>query len=94
MNSHQHTTAGRRLIPSSAFKARLGGISEMSRWRYEKARIGPAPIKLNGRNFYVEDEVDAYLNQLATSRQHTPDDKSADAADDENLCLAERTAAQ
>lgn len=46
----------------------MGGMSEMTRWRHEKAGIGPAPIKLNGRNLYFEDEVGNYLEELAASR--------------------------
>lgn len=94
MNPIQHpiATAGRRLMPSSEYKRVLGGISEMSRWRHEKANIGPKPVKLNGRNFYFEDEVQAYLDHLAANRQPIPDEQSADMVDDENL--AERTAAQ
>lgn len=43
-------------------------MSETSRWREEKAGIGPKPVKVNGRNFYFEDEADAYLDQLAVGR--------------------------
>ena len=97
MNSPQHPTAsptaGRRLMPSNEFKRVLGGMSEMTRWRHEKARIGPIPIKVGGRNFYFQDEVLAYLDHLAATRQQIPDEQSADPADDENLCLAERIAA-
>jgi hypothetical protein len=66
----------------------------MTRWRHEKAGIGPAPIKLGGRNFYFEDEVLTFLDHLAATRQQISDEQSADPADDEKLCLAERTAAQ
>ncbi|MFW6028570.1 MAG: helix-turn-helix transcriptional regulator [bacterium] len=81
MNSfHQSTsTAGRRLIASAEHRRRMGGISEMTRWRHEKARIGPEPIKLNGRNYYFEDETEAYLEELAASRHRDGDDLSADA---------------
>ena len=86
MNTFQQpiTTAGRRLMPAADFKNALGGISEMSRWRREKARIGPMPVKMNGRNYYFQDEVEAYLDQLAASRP-----SNGAAGGDE----AERTAA-
>lgn len=71
MNTPQHltVTAGRRLMPAGEFKRVMGGMSEMTRWRHQRACIGPAPVKLNGRNFYFEDEVGAYLEELAASRQ-------------------------
>jgi hypothetical protein len=81
-------------MPSSEYKCIVGNISEMTRWRHEKAGIGPTPVRRGGRNFYFQDEVEAYLDQLAASRQRIPDEKSADVAEGENLCLAERTAAQ
>jgi predicted DNA-binding transcriptional regulator AlpA len=90
MNPFQHPTAtatatgGRRLMPSSEYKRVLGGISEMSRWRHEKANVGPKPVKLNGRNFYFEDEVQAYLDELAASRPQ-PKEKSAATADNKEM---------
>ena len=93
MNSFQHPTANRRLIPSSEYKRIVGDISEMTRWRHEKAGIGPMPVRRGGRNFYFADEVETYLDHLAASRQQTPDDMSAASAEGENLRMAERTAA-
>lgn len=92
MTTPQHPLAGRRLMPSSEYKRVVGDISEMTRWRHEKAGIGPMPVRRGGRNFYFADEVEAYLDQLANSRQQTPDDLSADEAEGENLRVAERAA--
>lgn len=96
MNSQQRSTAttARRLMPASEYKRVVGDISEMTRWRQEKAGIGPMPVRRGGRNFYFHDEVETYLDQLAASRQDILDAKSANVAEDENLCLVERTTAQ
>lgn len=88
MNSQQHPTAtaivGRRLISSAEFRALVGGISEMSRWRREKAGVGPQPVKVGRRNYYLLSEVSAYLDQLASSRTEHGDEANggggADAA--------------
>jgi hypothetical protein len=52
------------------------------------------PVRRGGRNFYFADEVEAYLDQLADSRQHIPDEKSAEVAEGDQSCLAQRTAAE
>jgi len=94
VNTFQHptATAGRRLIPSAEYKARRGGISEMTRWREEQSGTGPKPVKLGGRNFYFEDEVDAYFSALATARSQNG--AHAVGEGDTQDCLAERKEAQ
>jgi hypothetical protein len=96
MNFQQHSTAtaGRRLMPAGEFKRVMGGISEMTRWRHEKAGIGPAPVKRNGRNYYFQDEVLAYLEALAASRRKPSDATSDDAAEDEMSDAASGNAAE
>jgi hypothetical protein len=56
----------------------------MTRWRHEKAGIGPMPVRLGGRNFYFQDEVEAYLDELAAGRAQ-PKEKSTATADDQEV---------
>jgi len=91
VTSNPTATAGRRLIPSSEYKRVMGDISEMTRWRNEKAGIGPMPVRRGGRNFYIENEVLAYLDELAASRHANGYDAAGEGETEE--CLAERIAA-
>src|SRR5262245_20097597 len=59
------SASGRRLMASSEYKHRSGNISEMTRWRREKAGIEPKSVLVNGRRYYFEDEVLQYLDHLA-----------------------------
>jgi hypothetical protein len=46
----------------------------------KKPGSAPKPIKRNGRNYFFEDETDAYLEELAASRHRDGEDLSdADA---------------
>jgi hypothetical protein len=86
MNQHnqQHQApalAGRRLITTREYKRRMGDPSEMKLWRDERRGIGPKPVRQNGRRYWFEDEVDAYLDELAATRSPL-DEKQASTADD------------
>lgn len=91
-NPKHQTTAqalgGRRLMTTRDYKRVMGNPSEMKLWRDEKNRVGPIPVRQNGRRYWFEDEVQAYLDDLAATRQQIHDEQSADPADDENLCVA------
>lgn len=46
------------LIPVSETRKRRGGVSVMTDWRHREAGLLPKPVKINGRNLDVEDEID------------------------------------
>jgi predicted DNA-binding transcriptional regulator AlpA len=49
------------VLPSSALRERCGKISGMTVHRWVAAGILPKPIKINGRNYWRESDVDALL---------------------------------
>lgn len=52
------------LIPASMVRARFGGISAMTEWRWRRKGILPAPAKINGRNYYSDAAINHILDQL------------------------------
>ena len=62
-----------KLISAREARARLGGISTMTEWRWRKAGILPAPVSIRSRNYYMEDAIDAVI---ASAGEH-PDKKAA-----------------
>lgn len=50
----------RRLTTRRQLRERVP-VSDMSIWRWIKAGIFPAPIKINGRCYWRSDEVDRFL---------------------------------
>ncbi len=52
-----------KLIPVSETRRRMGGVSAMTDWRWRhEDRLLPLPIKINGRNFDIEAEIDQIYN--------------------------------
>lgn len=51
------------LIPRKIVKQRLGGVSDMTIWRWEQDRTSrfPLPVMVNGRAYYHEEEVAAWV---------------------------------
>ena len=91
-------TAGRRLMPTPEYRQVMGNPSQMKLWRDERRDIGPKPVRINGRRYWLADEVYAYLDQLAADRPEASELASDGAAegensgkaDDEESWLAER----
>lgn len=50
---------GRALINSGETMRRLGGISSMTLWRWEKANVVPPPIIIRRRRYWWDDDIDA-----------------------------------
>jgi predicted DNA-binding transcriptional regulator AlpA len=46
-----------RLLSSRTVRDRLGGVSDMTIWRWVSAGILPAATKINGRNFWPESVI-------------------------------------
>lgn len=46
------------LVRSSVARQDWGGISSVTEWRWIKKRVIPAPIKINGRNYYKRSVVE------------------------------------
>lgn len=52
------------LVPRKTVKQRLGGVSDMTIWRWEQDRASgfPLPLMMNGRAYYHEHEVAAWIS--------------------------------
>ena len=61
------TSHTKRLIDYPRLNDRVPA-SKMTLWRWEKEGRFPKRVKINGRNFWVEAEVDEYIENLANSR--------------------------
>lgn len=60
-----HTFPDRRLVSASAVKRKLGDCSAATLWRLRhRPESGfPAAIRINGRLYWYEHEVDAWLER-------------------------------
>ncbi|WP_189453901.1 helix-turn-helix transcriptional regulator [Cognatilysobacter bugurensis] len=47
------------LIAASTVRRQFGGISDMTVWRWVQKGLLPEPIKINGRNYWRESDVEA-----------------------------------
>jgi len=73
------TTPAKRYIPGPKVDERYG-ITPMTRWRWSRndELAFPKPIRINGRSFYAEDELEAWERQRAAlSRVKAPGDASS-----------------
>ena len=57
------------LIDSTAARQRLGDKSLMTMWRWVQAGILPAPVKINGRNFWREADIERIQREGAAPQQ-------------------------
>ena len=90
-NSSAPAIAGRRLMTTRDYKRRMANPSEMKLWRDEQRGVGPKPVRINGRRFWLADEVHEYIDQLAATRHGHGDDEAC--GNEANQSLAGRTAA-
>lgn len=53
------------LLPATAAREYVGGISAMTEWRFEKDPDldWPVPVRINRRKFYRVSELDAFLTR-------------------------------
>lgn len=53
------------LMPTSAVLRHLGGISQMTLWRWERdENLGfPAPVRINRRKYFRRAEIEEFINQ-------------------------------
>lgn len=58
-----------RLLPARAVRERFGGVSSMTLWRWVQAEILPAPVKINGRNYWTEADVDRVAADALRDRE-------------------------
>lgn len=54
-----------RLLAAREVRDRLGGVSAMSLWRWQRSGILPTPTKINGRNYWPEVAVTAVMQRAA-----------------------------
>jgi predicted DNA-binding transcriptional regulator AlpA len=57
---------GRKLIQQKLLRQKLGNVSAMFLFRHKKEL--PAPMLIGGRRFWLENEVDAYIDRLSETR--------------------------
>jgi predicted DNA-binding transcriptional regulator AlpA len=57
----------------------LGGVSQMSiwRWRNNPAMHFPEPIKINGRKLYKRAEIEAWMERQRSAPPPAGDDETA-----------------
>jgi predicted DNA-binding transcriptional regulator AlpA len=56
----------RRLIQQAAVRTRLGNVSPM--WLHRHREELPTPILIGGRRFWVEAEIEEFINRLTSAR--------------------------
>jgi predicted DNA-binding transcriptional regulator AlpA len=49
---------GDQLLSSAAVRKRLGGVSDMTIWRWMDKGLLPAPLKINGRNYWRSSDIE------------------------------------
>jgi predicted DNA-binding transcriptional regulator AlpA len=64
------------LIAQPRLRQILGGISDMTIWRWRKDGLLPAPIVIRRRNYWRSDDIAAVQKRLATESEaeHAADD--------------------
>ena len=69
---------GRRLIQQKKIRKKLGDVSPM--WLHRHKGKLPKPILIAGRRFWLEEEVDAYIERLSTERKPEEIQRPGDAS--------------
>jgi len=60
---------------SDARRIYLGGISEVTEWRWSKQfDYFPVPVRINGRKYYTRGDLLALVARLAAAREEVPHD--------------------
>lgn len=60
------------LVNKAAARELFGGLSETGIWRWIKAGIIPAPVKISGRPHWTAGSIRQTLAALAAQEAHTP----------------------
>jgi len=55
----------RKIIPASEMRHQLGGISVATEHRWRDDGILPKPIKINRKNFYLQTDIDEFVQNIA-----------------------------
>lgn len=50
------------LVVSTAVRNELGGISDVTLWRWERDGLLPPARRLNGRKYWLKSEIEAVKN--------------------------------
>ena len=61
----------RKIIPASEMRHQLGGISVATEHRWRCDGILPEPIKINRKNFYLQTDIDEFVQNLSESLEDT-----------------------
>jgi len=58
-----------KLITAAEVRARFGGISDMSLWRWlaDEALGFPRPVRIQRRRFFREAEIEAFIERQAAA---------------------------
>ena len=57
------------LVPQASVKRQLGGISDMTCWRWRRMGLLPPPVVINCRNYWRQSQVDAVLSDVTPHRE-------------------------
>ena len=53
------------LIAQPRLREMMGGVSDMTLWRWRESGLLPAPIVINRRNYYRADDIAAMQKRMA-----------------------------
>lgn len=58
-----------QLIHQTELRRMLGGVSDMTLYRWREAGTLPQPIVIHRRNYYRRSEIDAMIDRLSEAAQ-------------------------
>lgn len=61
----------RKIIPASEMRHQLGGISVATEHRWRDGGILPKPIKINRKNFYLQTDIDEFVQNIAERTENS-----------------------
>ena len=59
------------LLSQPQLRRLMGGVSDTTIWRWRNCGMLPAPVPINGRNYYRESEVKTLQNKLFAENRTT-----------------------
>jgi predicted DNA-binding transcriptional regulator AlpA len=73
MQSEVDMQSSEKLITTRQLRERVGGVSEMTIWRWVQRGLLPKPRKINSRNYWPESVIDGLLDKPATNDARVQD---------------------
>lgn len=61
---NQQSFATDPLVSQTSLKRQVGGISDMTVWRWRRKGILPPPVVINTRNYWRQSQIDAITGRI------------------------------